>query len=93
MSLSKNLTEAEKSAIGDTDSQAFHLVACPTAGCGSRRLYVGRHCQESYSVQCLDCGCRSVEGRTLEEAIQNWGTEGICSHERQSDSSHLALRR
>ncbi len=43
-------------------------------GCGSRRLYVGRHQQASYIVECLDCGCRSVAGPSLEEAIGNWGT-------------------
>jgi hypothetical protein len=93
MSLSKNLSEAEKSAIGETDTQAFRLVPCRTPGCGSRRLYVGRHCQESYSVQCLDCGCRSVEARTLEEAVENWGTEPLAQGDRQSSAEHLVLRR
>ncbi len=93
MSLSKNLTEAEKSAIGETDTVAFHLIPCRTPGCHSRRLYVGRQGQESYSVQCLDCGCRSVEGRTIEEAVENWGIETGTQTDRQSGAEHLALRR
>ena len=73
MSLYNTLSEAEKIAIGDADAQAFALKPCPEPNCGSRRLYLGRLKQNTYCVECVDCGCRSVEAETLQEAIENWG--------------------
>ncbi|HWI59296.1 MAG TPA: hypothetical protein VNZ22_18860 [Bacillota bacterium] len=77
MTLYKQLTEAEKAAIGEADTIAFGLKPCPHANCGSRRLYVGREQQSAYAVECLDCGRRSIVGQTIEEAVEHWGQHKI----------------
>ncbi|HWQ93689.1 MAG TPA: Lar family restriction alleviation protein [Clostridia bacterium] len=75
MSLHTKLTELEKAAIGEADTKSFGLKPCPFPHCGSRRLYLGRTKQNSYCVECLDCGGRSIEADTLEEAIEEWGRQ------------------
>ncbi len=77
MLMKTKLDELEKAAIGEADFKAFGLKPCPFPGCGSHRLYVGRSKQNAYIVQCLDCGGRSVEGESLEEAVEHWGRQ--CS--------------